>query len=52
MRMDTNRSLSPLVLTLFAGAFALVALLAFRGWIDHGAEIFLSLAQAGISWCF
>ncbi|MBB4185535.1 hypothetical protein [Sinorhizobium terangae] len=52
MRTDTKKSLSPLVLTLFAGVFALVALLAFQGWIAHGADIFLSLAQAGISWCF
>ncbi|MCA1444473.1 hypothetical protein I6F07_30690 [Ensifer sp. IC4062] len=52
MQTDTKKSLSPLVLALVAGAFALVALLAFRGWIAHGADIFLSLAQAGISWCF
>lgn len=52
MHTDTKKSLSPLVLALAVGAFALVALLAFRGWIAHGADIFLSLAQAGISWCF
>lgn len=52
MHTDTKKSLSPLVLAVLAGAFALVALLAFQGWIAHGADIFLSLAQAGISWCF
>lgn len=52
MHTDTKKSLSPLVLALFAGALAVVGLLAFRGWIAHGADIFLSLAEAGISWCF
>ncbi|MDK1387002.1 hypothetical protein QN219_09560 [Sinorhizobium sp. 7-81] len=52
MRTDTKKSLSPLVLAFVAGAFALVAVLAFQGWIAHGADIFLSLAQAGLSWCF
>ncbi|APG85074.1 hypothetical protein [Sinorhizobium americanum] len=52
MRTDTNRSLSPLVLTLFTGAFALVGLFAFRGWLAYGADIFLGLAETGVSWCF
>ncbi len=52
MRTDTKKSLSPLVLTLLTGALALVFLFAFQGWIAHGPDIFLSLAQAGISWCF
>jgi hypothetical protein len=52
MRTDTKRSLSPLVLALLTGAFALVCLFAFQGWLAHGADIFLSLAQTGVSWCF
>lgn len=52
MRTDTKRSLSPLLLALVTGALAIVFLLAFQGWIAHGADIFLSLAEAGISWCF
>jgi hypothetical protein len=52
MRTDTKKSLSPLILTLVAGALTLVFLLAFQGWIANGADIFLSLAQAGLSWCF
>ncbi|WP_139812550.1 hypothetical protein [Ensifer aridi] len=52
MRSDTKKSLSPLVLALVTGALALVFLLTFQGWIAHGADIFLSLAQTGLSWCF
>ncbi|WP_082910104.1 hypothetical protein [Sinorhizobium glycinis] len=52
MRTDTNRSLSPLVLALLTGALAVVGLFAFQGWLAHGADIFLALAQTGVSWCF
>ena len=24
---------------------------AFAGWLQHGAAIFLSLAEAGLRWC-
>ncbi|MCC0026971.1 MAG: hypothetical protein R3D65_11010 [Zhengella sp.] len=38
------------------GAAVLMALagilgLALAGWIDHGASLFLSLAETGLSWC-
>lgn len=40
-------------------AFALAAVLlsaasglAFAGWIGHGPGILMSLADAGLSWCF
>jgi len=52
MRMVTKKQMSPLLLALGASVLALVFLLAFQGWIAHGADIFLSLAQAGLSWCF
>jgi hypothetical protein len=26
--------------------------LAFASWIDHGAAIFMTMVEAGISWCF
>jgi hypothetical protein len=41
-------------LALAAAAVALSAVtgLAFAGWLGHGADIFLSLAQSGLSWCF
>ncbi len=50
MRTDTKKSLSPLIFAL-ATRLALVFLLAFKGWIANGADIFLSLAQAGLAWC-
>lgn len=25
---------------------------AFAGWLNHGAEIFLVLAETGLAWCF
>ncbi|EHK73917.1 hypothetical protein SM0020_31559 [Sinorhizobium meliloti CCNWSX0020] len=51
MRTDTKKSLSPLIFALATGVLALVFLLAFKGWIANGADIFLSLAQAGLAWC-
>lgn len=51
MRTDTKKSLTPLIFALVTGALALVSLLAFKGWMANGADIFLSLAQAGLAWC-
>ncbi|MEX3010068.1 hypothetical protein [Hoeflea sp. TYP-13] len=33
-------------------AAALVTGTAFAGWLNHGAEIFLTYASAGLAWCF
>ena len=52
MHTDMKKSLSPLILALVTGALALVLLLTFQGWMAHGTDIFLSLAQSGLSWCF
>ena len=35
-----------------AALFAAVSGVAFAGWLDHGAAIFLSMAETGLSWCF
>ena len=35
-----------------AAAFAAVSGIAFAAWLDHGAAIFLSMAETGLSWCF
>ncbi|MEI3851317.1 MULTISPECIES: hypothetical protein [Ensifer] len=52
MNTKTQRSIRlPLAATLTA-AIAVVLLLAFRGWVENGADIFLALAQSGLSWCF
>lgn len=32
--------------------FAAATGAAFAAWVDNGAGIFLSLVEAGISWCF
>jgi hypothetical protein len=34
------------------GLAALVSALGFMGWMNHGASMFLTLAQNGLSWCF
>lgn len=52
MRTEMNKSPRPLLLAFLAGVLALVLLVALKGWIAHGTDIFLSLAQAGLSWCF
>ena len=33
-------------------AFAAVSGLAFAMWMQHGAKIFLAMAESGLSWCF
>lgn len=33
-------------------AFAAVSGLTFAMWMQHGAKIFLALAESGLSWCF
>jgi len=43
--------------TLLAIALAAILLaaatgVAFAGWLNHGAGIFMSLVEAGIAWCF
>ncbi|WP_043626547.1 hypothetical protein [Ensifer sp. ZNC0028] len=51
MNTKTARSIRlPLAATL-AAAIAVVLLLAFRGWMENGAEMFLALALSGLSWC-
>ncbi|HEV7310505.1 hypothetical protein [Ensifer sp.] len=51
MNTKSQRSIRlPLAASLAAG-IAIVLLVAFRGWMEHGAEMFLALAQSGLSWC-
>ena len=38
-----------------SGGLALLAVAtgaAFGAWLQHGAAIFLSMAEAGLAWCF
>jgi hypothetical protein len=39
-------------LALAALALSAATGLAFAGWMEHGAGMFLSLASSGMSWCF
>jgi hypothetical protein len=50
--MTRNRIATPLFLA--AGALALSAAtgLAFAGWLDSGARIFMAMAETGMAWCF
>lgn len=52
--MKSSYSISPSRLTLYA-TLALAAAVAtgvtFAAWFNHGDTIFLSLIQAGLSWC-
>lgn len=41
-----------LVLALAAAALSAATGLAFAGWMEHGAGMFVSLAASGLSWCF
>lgn len=34
-----------------AAAAALVTGLAFAGWMRHGSDLLLGLAESGLSWC-
>lgn len=42
------------LLFLAAGALALSAAtgLAFAGWLDSGARIFMAMTETGLAWCF
>ena len=40
------------VALLAAGGALLLAGAAFAGWLHHGPEILLSVAERGLSWCF
>lgn len=50
--MIRNRIATPLLLA--AGALVLSAVtgLAFAGWLDSGARIFMAMAETGMAWCF
>lgn len=36
----------------FAAASAAIVGLGFAGWLDSGARMFMTLAEAGLAWCF
>ncbi len=46
---STRRSLG---VAFAAAADAALVGLGLAGWLDDGARIFMTLAEAGLSWCF
>ncbi len=50
---DTARrdTLLPAVL-IALGLAIMAATAAFAGWLEHGPDILLSLAESGMAWCF
>ena len=54
-RMNAQRPVSvssAARILLGATLFAALSGIAFAAWLDHGAAIFMSLAETGLSWCF
>ncbi len=41
-----------LIAAVTAGCVLLLAGAAFAGWIVQGPEMFLAMAENGLSWCF
>jgi hypothetical protein len=41
----------PVLLALLTATGAVATGAAFAGWSNHGAEIFLNMASAGLAWC-
>ena len=45
----------PLRLVTLAGSAVILSAatgIAFAGWLDQGAGIFLAMAESGLAWCF
>lgn len=50
LKLDRHRGTLALAAALLAtGALTGVAL---AGWVEHGATMFMTLAETGLSWCF
>lgn len=52
MEDQAHRRLPPLTIAALAGVGLLLSLAVFLGWITQGPEIFLTMAESGLSWCF
>lgn len=50
---NNSRTYTVLPVALIAlGLAVMVSTAAFAGWLEHGTEIFLSMAESGMAWCF
>ena len=52
MQSEAETRPTILMIALIGGAGLLVSLAAFAGWIVQGPEMFLAMAENGLSWCF
>ncbi|WP_127522908.1 hypothetical protein [Mesorhizobium sp. Z1-4] len=53
MKTPTGRSLQPAaIIALSALVLAAATGVAFSAWMEKGAAIFMTYAQAGLAWCF
>lgn len=53
MNLVAHRAWKPaLLIALPALALAGTLGLTFAGWVEHGAGIFMAMAESGLSWCF
>lgn len=52
MQDDVKKHPQTLTITALAGGGLILLLAAFLGWIVQGPEIFLTMAENGLSWCF
>ncbi|MHB2264335.1 hypothetical protein [Aliihoeflea sp. PC F10.4] len=43
---------TPVLLSAGAVLVSGVTGLAFAGWLDNGARIFMAMAETGLAWCF
>jgi len=51
MEKEAGQLRTTLVIALSGCAFVLLSAFAFRGWLDHGTDILLAMAQNGMAWC-
>jgi len=52
MQDDARKHPQSLMIIALAGVGVLLFSVAFLGWIVQGPEMFLTMAENGLSWCF
>jgi uncharacterized membrane protein len=52
MQNDVKKQPQTLMITALGVGGLILLLAAFLGWIVQGPEIFLAMAENGLSWCF
>lgn len=50
--MIKGRFTAPVILAVGAVLLSGATGLAFAGWMDSGARIFMAMAETGLAWCF